>query len=497
MSLVKRASRGFIWNQFHKTFEFFLSFLLSIVIARGLGPSEYGIFCILASINSLFILFVSLGLEEALGKYAPKLMADQEHNKIAYLLQKISIKRTVSTFVGCILLYLFAGNIAVVTKAPQLSQYLRIAIYYLFFGSIGAIITATFWAILKTKLIAIVKNSIFIVQIALIYMFLKRGYGILSIVYVLIFSAFLSFIIFLFLGRKLYFQKPLPFDIKPIYNFGIVIWLTTFVSYFLGKQTDILLMGYFLIEKSQIGFYNIAYTLELTLSTFFLMGFGEIGLPIFSEIHHRNGEVGVGKAWLLLTKLQMFVVIPIMFFSIYYAKILIPGLYSNEYLPSVILFQIFAGFALVGTALGGGGNNKVALLTINKERLDLYIRIGAGLLNLVLDILFIPKYGAFGAIVATGCSVLLCGLTELFFTKQFIKIKFPFLFLSKIVLASLISMLLIIMFPAKNMYMVIFSGILYGFCCVFILFFIKPLNSDDKFILNKINPKLYMLLSKF
>lgn len=497
MSLIKRASKGFVWNQSNKTFEFFLTFILSIVIARGLGPFEYGIFCILASINSLFSLFVAQGLEEAIGKYIPKLKADGQNNKIAYLLQRFSIRRVLFTFITCIILYLFSDNIATITKTPQLSSYLRIAIYYLFFGSITALITATFWALLKTKIIAIAKNSIFLVQVILIYIFLKLGFGILSIVYVLIFSAFLSFLVFLFLGRKLFFQKPLSFNIKPLRSFGIIIWLTTFVSYFLGKQTDILLMGYFLVKKSQIGFYNIAYTLVFTLSTFLLMGLSEIALPIYSEVHHKHGNSGIAQVWHFLTKTQMFIIIPIMVFSIHYAKILIPGLYSNQYLPCIILFQTFAIFSLIGTGLGGGGNNKVVLLTIGKERLDLHVRISAGLLNLILDLLLIPRYGAMGAIVATAFSVLACGLAELLFAKKFIKIKFPVLFLGKVTLATLLSVFLTKIFPINNIYMLVGIGTIYGISIIAILFLLKPLTQEDKDILNRINPKLYTLLSKF
>ncbi len=67
------------------------------------------------------------------------------------------------------------------------------------------------------------------------------------------------------------------------------------MSYALGKQTDILLLNYFEIPTSEIGFYNIAFILALMLS-FLGIGSGPIFQSVFSETYEKRGVKGLADS---------------------------------------------------------------------------------------------------------------------------------------------------------------------------------------------------------
>ncbi len=90
-------------------------------------------------------------------------------------------------------------------------------------------------------------------------------------------------------------------------------------------------------------------------------------------------------------------------------------------------------------------------MTLNKGKTVLWIRLGAGMLNLLLNIILIPSYGAIGAIIGTCVSQLLITIVEFKIMQRYIKVIYPFLFLGKLLFVSSIASSVLIWIPVKGL----------------------------------------------
>lgn len=494
MELVKRTSIGFFWNQISKIVEFGLIFLFSVVVARGLGTEQYGIYSIIISVCTLFLMFCSLGFNEAANTFIPKFL--DEKGKTSYLLKKLIWNRSSITFIFSLILYFSSGVIANVINNPNISKYLKLAILYVIFESLTTLLMYVFIGRLRTKLTFQVKFLARLLNLGLAYVFLRQGYGITGLIYILTFTSFLSTMVYLFRLKANIFQSSEKFDLQPIYKFSKTLWLTGFINFALGKQIDILLLGFFLISTSEIGYYNIAFTLSITLSVLFLGGLEGISLSSLSEIDTKRDRKSLELGWRIIIKIAVFLSVPVTLFAIYFAKPIITFFYSDTYLPAVILFQVFASFGLINRLLGGGTHITVLCAT-KRERLAFWLRLSAGLLNLILDILLIPYYGAMGAIIATGLSGVIIVALELSVVRHFLQGKYPIMFLAKITFASLVSLGIVVFIPIKNIYSLLWIGMAYSVSGIGVLLLLKPLEKEEKMLLLRLNNRAYNILKIF
>jgi len=141
-SLIRRATAGFFWNQLSKVVVFGLSLLFSVVVARGLGASRYGIYASVLTVASLFRLLGSLGFNQVANTYIPKFLG--EGPKTAYLIRRLFFIRTSIIFLLAFVLYTSSGSISELMHIPELSLYVKLVSLYVIFSSISEFLLHVF-----------------------------------------------------------------------------------------------------------------------------------------------------------------------------------------------------------------------------------------------------------------------------------------------------------------------------------------------------------------
>ena len=495
-SVARRASIGFAWNQAAQVLNFGLSFLASIVIARGLGATEYGIYATLLSFISLATLFSSLGFEQILNTYVPQMLGEADNGKVAYLTKRfLGLRLCIMTLVS-LAMVTFSKPLASVMKNPDLQGYLKFAIFYLVFNNTSALLNMLLISQLRTKETSLIRVASSVANLALSYASLRLSYGIEGLIVILTLVSFLSLLGYLLFSRKQILSHSKPFDLFPLHRFGLTLWSIGFVNYALGKQSDILLMGFFLVSNRQIGFYALAFGLTEKLSILLTSGLVGVGLAAFSEIKAKQGPNGLAEAWRAVMAMVIALSFPIMVFFLTYAKPIILTLYSQEYLPSVVLFQVFAAFHLLMRLTGGGANSTV-MYVMNKERTDFYLRLGAGVFNLALACVFIPRYGALGAITATGLAKLVVTVLEAVVARRYAPLRYPLGFVVKLVVSSTIALGISATVPGSSLFSLGAAAVVYGIAVVALLYVLKPLEERDKELLSQVDRRVYALLKVF
>jgi len=174
------------------------------------------------------------------------------------------------------------------------------------------------------------------------------------------------------------------------------------VAGFVYRSVDIFLILYFL-DSSAVGVYGVAYA-AVGFIQMFSTAFNFLGAPVASELEHGRDIEEVMSVfrpvarWLAVGSACAFVPL---------------GIFSTEFI-SLIYGSGYAagGLALAVLAFGYGAQNVLSvnnqiLQGLGRSRILAFNSVLAASVNLVLNILFIPRFGIVGAAAATSVSFVL------------------------------------------------------------------------------------------
>lgn len=498
MSLSKRFLVGFQWNLIGQIAFVSISLVYSAVVARELGPNDYGLCVSIFAVLTIIPLLINLGFEQTINVRLPGLMVKAEKagkGNVVYLIRTLFSYRLIISLCAGIILYFFAPQIALLIHQADISSYLRLASIYVVFTGLISFLSMVFIAQLKIKFTRTLGIFQQITALFIVYILLKTGLRINGILYATIIASILTFSVYFFFSKGYLFRKSIKFNLSGFYTIGITAWLIGFVSYALGKQTDILLLNYFEIPTSEIGFYNIAFALTLMLG-FLSTGIGPIFQSIFSETYEKRGTEGLADSWCIVAKIVLLLFLPLFAFALLYAPSIITIIYGSEFASVSAAFRIFMLFKIVYVLTNASFAMPVFYL-INKKTIGLCLRISAGILNLILDVLLIPRYGILGAIFATGFSTALIGLLEIGIVIKTIKAKLPLIFDLKIFLVFSIALLPTLLIKGETVIPLILKGFIYGIISISLMMILKPIEKQDKQFVKSASEPLYRLLRYF
>jgi O-antigen/teichoic acid export membrane protein len=249
-------------------------------------------------------------------------------------------------------------------------------------------------------------------------------------------------------------------------------------------------------DTAQVGYYSIAAILLVSLHSLLTVGWGTTILPALSEAQAKNGLSGMVEILNIYFKLLILVILPAVMFLGYYANTFILGLFGSIYSPSIHLLKTYILFDIL-TIFFMGGVTGFSLYVIDKEKLVLKLCILSGALNIILDFVLIPLYGALGAIIATGISIAIFSLLELILIFKYIPIKYPYRFISKVLLAGIICLSSLSWIKTQNLWSLFVIGILYLILLAASFYLLKILEPQDKELLIKLNPRFASVLRYF
>lgn len=472
MDIRKRAIRGFLWNHSAKIFDYFLAYLFSILLARKLGALQFGVYATVISLTTLALHLSSLGFDTVLTKYTAQLLLKEEGSEThRYMVRRLFIVRIISILSISIGLFLLRVPISKLFNNEMLINYLSIIVFYIIFQSLVLFNTNLLMGVLQTKPIFFLDVSARIINLGVVYILLNYGYEIREILILITAVSFCTLIFYFFRTMSYFWGSTAKSDLRPILNFGLTVWVISLLTFILGKQSDILLLNYFLGKSPEIGYYEVAFSFTQAIGYAFVVGLTGVSLAIFSELSVTDPKK-LAKSWELILKGMQLVLIPVLLFFIVYAKEIIPIIYTASFSDSIILFQVFSILMLASWIIGGGLNLTV-LYSMGMQNSVLLSRTLSGIVNLILNILLIPKYKAMGAIIATGCSTILAISIELLWVRSRIYVRFPFNFLLKIVVISVLSLSITFLYDVSNIGTLLVSGLQYFFLFILLVYIFK------------------------
>ncbi len=160
-------------------------------------------------------------------------------------------------------------------------------------------------------------------------------------------------------------------------------------------QTDKMMLKQ-MISDAEIGYYSTAVSI-CTMWCFILSAIIDSMYPIIMEAYNENKNNFIHKNKILYAIIFYCCILVSVFITVF-AKVIVKILYGNAYLPTVNPLRIitwYTAFSYLGLA------RNAWIVCENKQKYLTPVYASAALANVILNLIFIPLYGASGAAVAS------------------------------------------------------------------------------------------------
>ncbi|SHI94644.1 flippase [Aquimarina spongiae] len=393
--------KNILWLFFDKILRMSLGVLVSIYLAKYLGPTEYGELSFCVSFLYFFLVVSMLGMEPILVREITK-----SPSKTDEIISTSIVLRICSGFI------LFVVSVLTAFYLYGLSKFFFILIisFQLFFQA-GDVFGSLFLAKVKSKYVVISKNVGFIISSILKLILIFLNVSLLTFAYAILIEFFIALLLLIYFFNKSevefkfsYFDTSLAKELL-ISSSPLILSSIFYVVYTKLDQV----MIEFLSDSEQVGYYAVAN--KLSEVWFFIPTV--VVNSFYSEIvalKNTNYKKFKDRILELMTLLSFLSVILILGFSLF-SEVIITFLYGQEYASSVPIFNVHIWSCLIVFSAVVSG---VWYVATDLQKYTFY-RTGVGaLVNVSLNFALIPLYGGLGAAYATlGAKILASYLMNL------------------------------------------------------------------------------------
>lgn len=351
-NLKSKTVVGVVWSAFQKGGSALIGFVSSIILARLLMPSDYGLIGMLAIFIAVSQTFIDGGLGSAL------------------IQKKRPTKEDYSTFfiwnfvlsVGCYLILFFcAPLIAGFYKQELLRSVLRFEGVILIINAISLVQVNQLKKQLNFKKIASIELSVSIIALAVCIYLAWKGYGVWALVVQALVGSTLKTIIF-WISTKwrpiLVFSKQ---SFKELWNFGGFILMSNLINTFCDNIHGLLIGR--LYNPTTMGYFSKARHTEEMGSGLISQVINQVAYPVLAEA--QNDKAYLIRMLKKFIGVLAYVTIPLLLLLVLLAKPVFVLLYSDRWLQSVPYFQVLC-FAGIAICLQGINLNAIAAIGKSK-----------------------------------------------------------------------------------------------------------------------------------
>jgi len=472
-----------------------ICFVASMIVARSLGVANYGIYAALGSLIVLLIKCSNIGISAIFNTYIPRLKSSSQAGACSYIVRKFLFIRTIILFIVIGLLHILADPLILFIGEPLIRDYLfLVSIWYLVRGIMDGFLYVV-WANMNMKFYTLVEISVSVFQLVATMILMAVGMTIGQLVLLMIMVNLIQLVCYGMDTISTIKPEPERTDLAPILKFGMRIWISDILLYFRDKSIDVFMILYFLKDTKAVAYYDIAYLIAIYGGLVLFGVIEKLSLPILSEAHARFGLEGLRKAWEFLTKLAIYLVAPVFVFFAAHSETVIRVFYSNLYDKASSLLVVFSVLTLLGAFLGNRISGMI-LLPLHKETLYLYLNGFNGALNIVLNLILIPRLGIMGAVISTGGSTLLTNLIELTLALKYMSARIPVAFIFRITVIMMLSISWTLLFKDLNLIGLVSVAIGYAVMVTLLLLKFYHFSDREKEIVEELSPGVFNFLSR-
>lgn len=369
---MSKESKGVFWSAIDHFAGIGINFVLSIILARLIAPSSYGVIAMVQVFLSFAQLFIDSGFKEALIQKTDRKEIDFQTTFLFNLAVAVLLY---------IVIYIAAPWIAFFYEEPILTPLTRVLSLSLIFSSlsISQLVKLTvefdFKTLAKSRVAAGVISGI----VGVICAYMGLEYWALVVQQVL--SAALTSLLLMFISK---WVPRLQFSIesfKQLFSFGSKLLFTYFVTQAYISLTNLFIGKVY--TSSDLAFYNRGFQLSYLVPGTIISVINRVAYPKFCEVQNDKDELRV--QYRKYMRSNVIVVFPLMIILAVLSKQFIVILLTDKWIEASQYLSVFC------------------LVFITQPLLDTSRKVilAVGRADITAQLTFWTRFLTFGLLIAT------------------------------------------------------------------------------------------------
>jgi O-antigen/teichoic acid export membrane protein len=393
-----------------------LTYLISYIIIKHYGSEIFGVYSFFFTGLYFLAVFSGFGINTTVLKYVSRFGETENAISIKEFYKKILlIVIPISLFCSILV---FANIDFIKTKLIKFPESNQVIILFgllipaVVLTSINADIFRGFRKIVISEsirmLISPVITLVLIVVIGLFFEYktIPLYYYFSSVFFVFVLSSGLLFV-------KIQYEKSdaSSLTLQEIIRVSLPIYLSSILAIILDRA-DFFAISYFLTIRD-VAYYDIALKLSGVI-TYILYAVNSISAPKFSQLSSSGDHVELQKIVTFSTKLMFYATLPLFSILFLFApKIL--TLFNPEFSVAAAAFRILLIGQLINVCSGSVG---YLLNMSGHERIFRNIIACTTALNVLMNLLLVPKYGITGGAFSAAFSIIMWNLLCVYYVRK-------------------------------------------------------------------------------
>jgi O-antigen/teichoic acid export membrane protein len=405
-SSTSRQIRGSSLMLIGRSLSMAVNAIVQIFIIRYLAKPEYGAFAYALSIVNVAQMVASLGFDRSVSRFVPIYQEQRDYNRMFGTIL-LGLGTILSLGLAMILLiYGFQGFIAQTLIDDQRAIALLLILIVLapvqalddLLISLFAIFASPRSIFFRKYILAPGLKLVIVALLIFLHsgvMFLTVGYLVSGALGVAIYTV----ILFRVLGKQGLFQHfnlhAIHMPAAEIFAFTIPL-LTTDLLYVVMNSMDAVMLGHFGGANDVAAFRSVQ--TGAGLNQIAMMSFQTLFTPLAARMFARKNYDGINNIYWQTAIWMSVISFPIFAVTFALAQPLTILLYTQQYASSAPIMALLSLGYYFSTVLGFNG---LTIRVFGKMRYIVVINILAVMVNLGINLLLIPHYGALGAAIGT------------------------------------------------------------------------------------------------
>ncbi len=435
--LARRVARNAIYNSSATLIGNVSGLIITVFLARALGPENFGIYSLSVSVAFLVLAFTDLGVNQTLIRYVSD-ASGRGNTSLArgYVreLGKIKLTLTALTSLTLFLLSDFLAENAF--HSGEVATPLKIVSIFIFLHPLSGFLTGIFNGLndFRANFVRSVTYELFraVSIISLVY----AGYSVVGAILgfvIATLAALLALTILLLRNYRSYiFGFAEKIELKRVLRFTGYLTIGS-IAWTVFAYVDSVMIGMFMAPE-YVGYYRASYSIISAIAG--ILSLPAVLFPVFVQLEGED----LRNAFSRVFRYSAMLAVPASFGLPAISREVVLAVYGSDYLAAAPVFWVLS-FLILRSAVGFW-----AVIFNAKEKPEYPVRttIVGMALNIVLNYLMIPVLGIVGAAIATLTSNVAVWSILAFLSRREFGIFFTPSHMAKPAIASLVMLVFLI-----------------------------------------------------
>ncbi len=470
--LARKVARNAIYNSSATLIGNISGLIITVFLARALGPENFGIYSLSISVAFLVLAFTDLGVNQTLIRYVSEAVGMENTSLARGYIRELGKMKLMLTTLTSLTLFLLSDFLAEnAFHSEEMATPLKIVSIFIFFYPLSGFLIGIFNGLndFRANFIRSATYELFRVTsiIALVYAGYSVIGAILGFVIATIAALLALTILFLHYYRPYIFGFAEKIELKRVLRFTGYLTIGS-IAWTVFAYVDSVMIGMFMAPE-YVGYYRASYSIIGAIAG--ILSLPAVLFPVFVQLEGEDLKNAFNRVF----RYSAMLAVPASFGLPAISREVVLAVYGSDYLAAVPVFWVLS-FLILRSAVGFW-----AIIFNAKEKPEYPVRttIVGMVLNIVLNYLMIPVLGIVGAAIATLTSNVAVWSILAFLSRREFGIFFSPSYMAKPAIASLAMLAVLIHITPRTVSEGI-AAVLFGVVVYFVaLYLIRGVGRED------------------